>query len=111
MERLLWSSLTHLTNSMLVLWISKCLSWMGLKLLNKSVIFREKYNEKIDSGVLSTRTLANVAHYHTPILAMTADVIQATSEKCMKSGMDGYVSKPFEEGQLYSAVALFFECG
>ncbi|KAL3533815.1 hypothetical protein ACH5RR_007336 [Cinchona calisaya] len=70
-----------------------------------------KYNEKIDSCVLSTRTLADVSHYHTPILAMTADVIQATSEKCMKSGMDGYVSKPFEEGKLYSAVARFFECG
>ncbi|KAJ8563384.1 hypothetical protein K7X08_031836 [Anisodus acutangulus] len=40
---------------------------------------------------------------------MTADVIQATNEECMKCGMDDYVSKPFEEGQLYSAVACFFE--
>ncbi|KAG6521387.1 probable histidine kinase 4 [Zingiber officinale] len=45
--------------------------------------------------------------WHLPILAMTADVIQATYEKCMKSGMDGYVSKPFEEQQLYQAVAKF----
>lgn len=49
--------------------------------------------------------------WHTPILAMTADVIQATNEECIKCGMDEYVSKPFGEGQLYSAVARFFEAG
>jgi arabidopsis histidine kinase 2/3/4 (cytokinin receptor) len=40
---------------------------------------------------------------------MTADVIQATFEGCIQCGMDGYVSKPFEEQQLYSAVAHFLE--
>ncbi|KAL8506938.1 hypothetical protein ACS0TY_017720 [Phlomoides rotata] len=49
--------------------------------------------------------------WHTPILAMTADVIQASNEACIKCGMDEYVSKPFGEGQLYSAVAHFFEMG
>lgn len=53
----------------------------------------------------------NVQKWHTPILAMTADVIQASNEECMKCGMDDYVSKPFEEDQLYSAVARFFESG
>lgn len=43
--------------------------------------------------------------WHLPVLAMTADVIQATYEECMKSGMDGYVSKPFDEQQLYQAVS------
>ncbi|MQM16746.1 hypothetical protein Taro_049706 [Colocasia esculenta] len=47
--------------------------------------------------------------WHMPILAMTADVIQATYEECMKCGMDGYVSKPFEEKQLFQAVARFFD--
>jgi arabidopsis histidine kinase 2/3/4 (cytokinin receptor) len=41
-------------------------------------------------------------------LAMTADVIQATYEECLKSEMDGYVSKPFEGEQLYREVAQFF---
>lgn len=36
--------------------------------------------------------------FRLPILAMTADVIHATYEECLKCGMDGYVSKPFEEG-------------
>lgn len=48
---------------------------------------------------------ATTAEYHLPVLAMTADVIQATYEECIKSGMDGYVSKPFDEEQLYQAVS------
>uniref|UniRef100_A0A1J3EER7 histidine kinase n=1 Tax=Noccaea caerulescens TaxID=107243 RepID=A0A1J3EER7_NOCCA len=43
--------------------------------------------------------------WHLPILAMTADVIHATYEECLKSGMDNYVSKPFEEENLYKSVA------
>ncbi|RDX80904.1 Histidine kinase 2, partial [Mucuna pruriens] len=46
--------------------------------------------------------------YHLPILAMTADVIHATYDECKKCGMDGYVSKPFEEENLYQAVAKCF---
>lgn len=45
---------------------------------------------------------------HMPILAMTADVIHATYDECLKCGMDGYVSKPFDEENLYQAVAKFF---
>ncbi|OMO62536.1 hypothetical protein COLO4_33016 [Corchorus olitorius] len=68
-------------------------------------------NEKIASGEASLEMYGNKPHWHVPILAMTADVIQATNEECMKCGMDDYVSKPFEEEQLYSAVARFFESG
>ncbi|KAL2938541.1 Histidine kinase 2 [Bienertia sinuspersici] len=64
-----------------------------------------EFNGQLDSR----ESFPNVSCWHTPILAMTADVIQATNEECMKCGMDGYVSKPFEEEQLYSAVACFFK--
>ncbi|KAF7052370.1 hypothetical protein CFC21_060480 [Triticum aestivum] len=50
---------------------------------------------------------AKKAQWHLPVLAMTADVIQATHEECTKYGMDGYVSKPFEEKQLFKAVQKF----
>ncbi|CAI9754490.1 unnamed protein product [Fraxinus pennsylvanica] len=59
-----------------------------------------EYNEKIDSGEVSVDMSENLAHWHTPILAMTADVIQATNEELVDCGMDDYVSKPFDEGQL-----------
>lgn len=51
----------------------------------------------------------DMGYWHVPILAMTADVIQATYEECLRCGMDGYVAKPFDERQLYSAVALFLD--
>lgn len=54
-------------------------------------------------------TLENTSNWHIPILAMTADVIQATHEECLKCGMDGYVSKPFEAEQLYREVSRFFQ--
>ncbi|KAM7270404.1 hypothetical protein ACFE04_029618 [Oxalis oulophora] len=46
---------------------------------------------------------------HLPVLAMTADVIHATYDECLRNGMDGYVSKPFEEEKLYQAVAKFLK--
>ncbi|XP_057955518.1 histidine kinase 2 [Malania oleifera] len=81
----------------------------GFEATLKIRYMESKANEKIVPEEASTEMSTNVGHWHTPILAMTADVIQATNGECMKCGMDGYVSKPFEEGQLYSAVARFFE--
>jgi histidine kinase 2/3/4 (cytokinin receptor) len=66
-----------------------------------------KANEQINGATEEEATRKR--EWHVPILAMTADVIQATYEKCLKCGMDGYVSKPFEEENLYEAVAKFFE--
>uniref|UniRef100_A0A804M2Z4 histidine kinase n=1 Tax=Zea mays TaxID=4577 RepID=A0A804M2Z4_MAIZE len=51
------------------------------------------------------------ARWHLPVLAMTADVIQATHEECTKYGMDGYVTKPFEEKQLFQALQKFLDPG
>ncbi|XP_047976665.1 histidine kinase 4-like isoform X1 [Salvia hispanica] len=61
------------------------------------------------NGECTTEGEARKGEWHIPILAMTADVIHATLEKCLKIGMDGYVSKPFQEKSLYEAVAKFFE--
>jgi histidine kinase 2/3/4 (cytokinin receptor) len=69
----------------------------------------EKVNKQIESGTASKEAYGNVRKWHVPIFAMTADVIQATYEECLRCGMDGYVSKPFEEEELYRAVAQFCE--
>jgi histidine kinase 2/3/4 (cytokinin receptor) len=60
-------------------------------------------NEQIERGEVPLEC-ADVQRWRTP----TADVIQATYEECLKSEMDGYVSKPFEGEQLYREVARFF---
>ena len=51
------------------------------------------------------------ARWRLPVLAMTADVIQATHEECTKCGMYGYVTKPFEEKQLFQALQKFLDPG
>ncbi|TKY45335.1 Histidine kinase 2 [Spatholobus suberectus] len=66
-------------------------------------------NEKIACGQASAEMFSNMSYWHIPILAMTADATQDSNEECSKCGMDGYVSKPFEEEQLYMAMARFFK--
>jgi len=65
-------------------------------------------NEKIACGKELAEMFGNISYWHIPILAMTADVTQASNEECKKCGMDDFVSKPFEEEQLYTAVARVF---
>ncbi|KAK9008358.1 hypothetical protein V6N11_075256 [Hibiscus sabdariffa] len=64
----------------------------------------QNINNRIQFGELSADACNNVSNWHVPILAMTADVIQATHEQCLRCGMDGYVSKPFEAEQLYREI-------
>lgn len=65
--------------------------------------------DRIKCGESALEAYPNLLHRQIPILAMTADVIQATHEECLKCGMSGYVSKPFEGEQLYREVARFFK--
>ncbi|XP_039069508.1 histidine kinase 4-like isoform X2 [Hibiscus syriacus] len=65
-------------------------------------------NEQMNGGGID-KGPARKGELHVPILAMTADVLQATYDECLRCGMDGYVTKPFEEENLYQAVAKFFK--
>jgi PAS domain S-box-containing protein len=42
---------------------------------------------------------------HKPILAITADAMKGTSQKCLAAGMDDYLTKPIQLPQLQSALA------
>jgi signal transduction histidine kinase/DNA-binding response OmpR family regulator len=44
---------------------------------------------------------------HTPIIAMTAYALPQDRERCLRSGMDGYVSKPISEGELRKMLDAF----
>ncbi|CAM8948102.1 unnamed protein product [Rhodiola kirilowii] len=77
----------------------------GFEASRRIRLMEEKANEDSEHNIDQA---AAKGKYHMPILAMTADVIHATYDKCVKCGMDGYVSKPFEEENLYREVARFF---
>ncbi|XWS64048.1 hypothetical protein CRYUN_Cryun06bG0153500 [Craigia yunnanensis] len=79
----------------------------GFEATRRIRMMESQANEQMNGGM--DEGSARKGEWHVPILAMTADVIHATNDECLKCGMDGYVSKPFEEEILYQAVAKFFK--
>lgn len=58
-------------------------------------------------GFEATRTIRKreeITGEHIPIIAMTAHSMKGDKERCLDSGMDGYVSKPVQPKDLFEAV-------
>ena len=55
------------------------------------------------------RELERVSGIHTPIIAMTAGAMKGDKERCLESGMDGYLSKPIDPSKLQSTILRCME--
>lgn len=60
-------------------------------------------------GVQATRAIRELELSHgqprTPIIAVTAHVMPGDRETCLAAGMDDYIGKPFEQGELLAVLA------
>jgi two-component system, sensor histidine kinase and response regulator len=59
-------------------------------------------------GLTATRQIRDAeseGRSYTPIIAMTAHAMKGDRERCLESGMDGYVSKPIDRKALKEAIA------
>jgi PAS domain S-box-containing protein len=56
-------------------------------------------------GFEATRLIRQNGYHQLPVVALTANAIKGEYEKCMQAGMNGYVSKPFEEEELIKTLA------
>ena len=57
-------------------------------------------------GLEATRVIRQWegGHGHIPIVALTAHAMESDRQRCLESGMDAYVSKPFNVNELYATV-------
>jgi PAS domain S-box-containing protein len=56
-------------------------------------------------GYKATRLIRQHGYHQLPVVALTANAIKGEYEKCRKAGMNGYISKPFEEDELIRTLA------
>jgi len=56
------------------------------------------------AAVREIRQLEAASDRRIPIVAMTAHAMKGDRERCLDSGMDGYVSKPIQPQKLYDAI-------
>jgi len=63
-------------------------------------------------GIEATKALrtleARLGRPRTPIIALTADVLETGRRACREAGMDGFLTKPIEPKQLDDMFAAFF---
>lgn len=79
------------------------------KAKNFDVILMDIQMPEMD-GLEATLALREWEHQdsrHVPILAMTAHAMPGDRERCLRAGMDGYLSKPVRIGDLLRAVEHF----
>lgn len=64
-------------------------------------------------GLAATRRLRDFGGDYTniPVIALTANVMEGDKEKCIESGMNGYISKPVKQEELYRSVCHWLDSG
>jgi len=79
----------------------------ALEVNSYDVVLMDVQMPRID-GLQATEIIreqsSNVKDHNIPIIAMTAHVMKSDRERCFKSGMDDYISKPIQPKELLDAI-------
>jgi signal transduction histidine kinase/ligand-binding sensor domain-containing protein/DNA-binding response OmpR family regulator len=76
------------------------------------IIFMDINMPEMD-GYTATRAIRRLTgpHADTPIIALTADAMIEDKQRCLDSGMNGFVSKPFRLEEIESVLQQFAQVG
>lgn len=96
-------------------WNLKCIvasnGVQAVEYLNKEkfdLIFMDIQMPLMD-GYATTREIRENLKLNTPIVAMTAHVLESDREKCIKSGMNDHISKPIREKDVLRVLSILFD--
>ena len=85
---------------------------IGLEMAKKhkpDLILMDINLPEMDGYAVTQRLRQMEGLHHTPIIALTANVMRGDREKSLNAGCDGYIRKPINIDQLPEQVAHFLE--
>ena len=82
----------------------------ALKKQNYDLVLMDIQMPEMD-GHTATRIIRNELKSIIPVIAMTAHAMSGEREKCIKSGMNDYISKPLNEETLYEFIIRYSNKG
>jgi CheY-like chemotaxis protein len=73
-----------------------------------SMIFMDVNMPEID-GFMATELIRQLPTHHrnVPIVALTADAMKEDKERCLESGMNDYISKPFRLEEIHAVIKKY----
>ena len=78
-------------------------------LIASTCIRMSEENQAFDSSPLppdlQEKLVAQRYNKHIPIVAMTANAMSGDRQKCLDAGMDGYLTKPFQQDQILRIIS------
>ncbi len=74
---------------------------------NPDLILMDINMPDVDGYTLTSRLKSLPALAHTPIIAMTANVMKGDRERSLQAGCDGYIQKPIDVDRLPRQIAHF----
>ena len=85
---------------------------LELTLANKPDVISMDIHMPNKDGIMATkdiREMSNPAKNSVPIIALTANTQIGVNNRYLEMGMDGYLSKPFKEDELYNLISSVLE--